>query len=164
MPVTAGSFKLEDNVVENRTGRLICDHLMDRLLIFLIFFLFLSFGRFCRESTPGSCEPRKFESHQVHFTVSGMTTFHIMQVCRKYPIGSRERAADARQKWTLGSYLFYSSTNIQQTQKKFWSPPCIMGSMAYRREVSPALGDCDRGFACDLHNGRVFVCLDESNL
>lgn len=49
--------------------------------------------------------------------------------------------------WELFFLLIDShSTNT----KKVLVSPCIMGSMAYRREVSPALGDCDGGFACDF--------------
>lgn len=123
-------------------------------------FFFFHLGGFANPKNqtpvPVNLKPRKFESHQVHFTVSDMTAFHTTQICRKYPIGSRGRAADARQKWTLGSYFFfYSSTHIQQTQKKFFGLPLVLWA-AWRIGAKFLLwGIAMGGLPVILHNGRV---------
>lgn len=166
MPVTAGLFKLQNKVAGNGAGRLICDSSKWTLDLSLLFSSFI--WGFCKskESTPGSCEPqpRKFESHQVHFTVSDMTAFHTMQICRKYPIGSRGRAADARQKWTLGSFLFLLINSHSTNTKKVFGLPLVLWA-AWRIGAKFLLwGIAMGGLPVILHNGRVFVCLDETNL
>jgi hypothetical protein len=56
-----------------------------------------------------------------------------------------------KEKWILGSFIFFLiHATLHKDKKKFWSTPCIMGSKAYRFDVSPALG-VRWGFACDLH-------------
>lgn len=95
-------------------------------------FFFFHLGGFANPKNqtpvPVNLKPRKFESHQVHFTVSDMTAFHTTQICRKYPIGSRGRAADARQKWTLGSYFFFTHRlTFNKHKKSFLVSPLYYG-------------------------------------
>lgn len=64
----------------------------------------------------------------------------------------------------LGVFFFYSSTHIQQTQKKFLVPPLVLWA-AWRIGAKFLLwGIAMGGLPVILHNGRVFVCLDETNL